>query len=180
MKNPASIKRRQAKAFISIICRDCGVSKPETAEHFYFRKDGKRDGMRCRPCHSRDKNADNRKARDRVFEAYGWVCACCGEDRYEFLQVDHINGDGADHRRRVVAHRPKKDGGALASLRDIIKNGFPKDLVQILCANCNRAKGTLPGRRTCPVHDPASYPEVTLRGRGKPDQEIDKAHRRVA
>ena len=178
MTRKPNTKRRQAKAVDQITCTDCEVAKPENEEHFYFRKNGKRDGRRCRPCHSRDKNADNRKVRDRVLEAYGWVCVCCGEDRYEFLQVDHVNGDGAEHRRQVIAHRKKKNEGSLASLRDIIRRGFP-DTVQLMCANCNRAKGTMPGR-SCPVHDPASFPQVILRERGERGRTIDQAHRRVA
>jgi hypothetical protein len=148
-------KRRQAKAIEMVQCRDCEIHKPETEEHYYFRSNGKRDGLRCRPCHSRDKNADNRRVRDQVLEAYGWACGCCGEARYEFLEIDHVNGDGAAHRREV--------GGALASLRDIIKQGFP-DKYQVLCANCNRAKGA---DRICP-HQTEREAAIT------------QAHRRVA
>jgi hypothetical protein len=148
-------KRRQQKAVEMITCRDCEIQKPETPEHFYFRSDGRRDGLRCRPCHSRDKNADNRRVRDQILEAYGWACACCGEERYEFLEIDHVRGDGAAHRKKV--------GGALASLRDIIKQGFPPHY-QVLCANCNRAKGK---DRTCPHQLEREYA-------------ISQAHLRVA
>ena len=30
----------------------------------------------------------------------GGKCACCGEDRIEFLTLDHENGDGAEHRKK--------------------------------------------------------------------------------
>ena len=42
---------------------------------------------------------NRRRLRASLFNHYGWSCACCGEDRYEFLSIDHINGGGAKHRR---------------------------------------------------------------------------------
>lgn len=71
-----------------------------------------------------------------VLEHYGEVCVCCGEKTYEFLEIDHINGDGAKHRREI--------GHSI--INDTIKRGFPKNL-QILCANCNRGHGKF---KTCP------------------------------
>jgi hypothetical protein len=29
-------------------------------------------------------------------------CACCGETEERFLTIDHINNDGAEHRRKVM------------------------------------------------------------------------------
>ena len=75
----------------------------------------------------------NRKLRDEVFEAYGGkICACCGEDRSEFLQLDHINNDGAAHRREI-----QRTG--LSVFCWIRANGFLPGF-QVLCANCNYAK----------------------------------------
>lgn len=56
-------------------------------------------------------------------------CACCGEENIEFLQLDHINNDGAEH-RKSTSH--------LYSW--IIKNNFPEGF-RILCANCNFSRG---------------------------------------
>lgn len=73
-------------------------------------------------------------------EAYGGVCACCGEDNLDFLTLDHVNGDGAAER----LDRGGK-GGEYARLRS---QGFPgKDRYQVLCWNCNCAKGV---RDACP------------------------------
>lgn len=57
-------------------------------------------------------------------------CACCGEHGSSFLVLDHIHGDGAEHRRRM--------GGAqlFVSLRS---HGYTYGM-QVLCANCNHAK----------------------------------------
>lgn len=73
-------------------------------------------------------------AKRTVFEHYGNRCACCGETETLFLQIDHINNDGAKHRKEI--------GGAGGGYMYywIIKNNFPTNL-QLLCCNCNFAKG---------------------------------------
>lgn len=80
-----------------------------------------------------------RKLRLICIEAYGGACRCCGEKMIEFLQFDHVNDDGAEHRKKV------KPGSIC---RWLIDNGFP-DGIQLLCANCNYAKAQY-GR--CPHH----------------------------
>ncbi len=70
-----------------------------------------------------------------VFEAYGGArCACCGEDGYDFLTLDHRHGGGGKHRRKL--------GGSLMVYRWLIKKGFPQGY-QVLCWNCNAAKRAL-------------------------------------
>ena len=73
---------------------------------------------------------NNRKTRIEAISAYGGKCACCGEERYEFLAIDHIDGGGRKHRASIP-------GGHLA--RWVKRNGYPKGF-QILCHNCNMAK----------------------------------------
>jgi hypothetical protein len=81
----------------------------------------------CKEC----KKNKVRERRLKVMEAYGQVCVCCGETELEFLTVDHINGGGTQHRKKVRGR-----------LYDwLIKNNYPKDEYQILCMNCNLAKG---------------------------------------
>ena len=60
------------------------------------------------------------------------TCACCGEDEYLFLCLDHKNNDGAQHRREV--------GSGARLYQWIIKNEFPEGF-QVLCYNCNSVKG---------------------------------------
>src|SRR5262252_4538483 len=36
-----------------------------------------------------------------MIAAYGGECACCGETEPVFLTLDHVNGDGAAHRRSM-------------------------------------------------------------------------------
>lgn len=60
-------------------------------------------------------------------------CACCGETIIEFLSIDHINNDGAKQRRE------NKTQG-IRFYYWIKQNNYPNDL-QVLCMNCNFAKG---------------------------------------
>jgi hypothetical protein len=69
-------------------------------------------------------------------------CVNCGLPLYDVLQIDHINGDGAQHRKEIG-----KGGNVMYSW--LIKNGFP-DGFQILCSNCNffkRMNSRLPDRQ---------------------------------
>lgn len=62
------------------------------------------------------------------------VCKCCGETTLEFLALDHINGGGNVHRKSI---RPT----GVASMYEWAKrNGYPP-IFQVLCHNCNMAKG---------------------------------------
>jgi hypothetical protein len=69
-----------------------------------------------------------------ALNAYGGPkCVCCGETLFEGLAIDHIAGDGAEHRRKT-----KTTSGMYHWLK---KNGYPPGF-QVLCATCNVAKGT--------------------------------------
>ncbi len=64
--------------------------------------------------------------------AYGGKCACCGEDRPEFLGIDHINGGGNKHR---------KEEGIHSLSRWLRKNKYPEGF-RVLCHNCNISIGS--------------------------------------
>lgn len=69
---------------------------------------------------------------------YGGKCQCCNEDREAFLQIDHVNGDGANHRRNM---------GSSAKVYKWLKDHSYPSGFQVLCANCNMAKERAEG---CP------------------------------
>jgi hypothetical protein len=73
------------------------------------------------------------KRRAEVLIHYGGRCACCGEDRYEFLAIDHINGGGNRERKELGA----KEAGSELWLR-LKRLGYP-DGFRVLCHNCNNA-----------------------------------------
>jgi hypothetical protein len=80
------------------------------------------------------------KLRLKILTAYGGCCACCGENQFEFLAIDHVNNDGAKHRRELQPRRITRGGDPIGTALWAIRNDFPLTL-QILCHNCNLAKG---------------------------------------
>jgi len=76
----------------------------------------------------------SQRLRIRVLNHYGGLppkCACCGESQIEFLCIDHIHGGGIKYRREA------KGGHFYQWLKN---NNFPEGY-QVLCHNCNMAKG---------------------------------------
>ena len=78
-------------------------------------------------------------------------CRCCGEKSHvDFLAIDHIAG-----RKEMDSDTKLVKLGYSSSLREkdlqywIIKNNFPKGF-QILCHNCNSAKGYAGNKNKCP------------------------------
>lgn len=61
-------------------------------------------------------------------------CPGCTVDVLDFLQLDHVNGDGAAHRK---ANNLGTGAGRL--WRWVRDNGYPADF-QVLCCNCNHSK----------------------------------------
>lgn len=81
----------------------------------------------------------NQRLKDAAYAAYGgYVCACCGETEKAFLTIDHVNNDGAKHRREVDRRKIYKW---------LARNGYPNDF-QVLCMNCNFGKARNGG--VCP------------------------------
>ena len=99
----------------------------------------------CSPCMSEYRGVDTsvkdkklrQRVREEVFEAYGGKCACCGEMWQTYLQLDHINNDGAQHRKELRGHN--KGIGGTKMYYAVRREGFPA-YVQLLCANCHTAK----------------------------------------
>jgi hypothetical protein len=128
------------------VCRVCHIEK-DIVEFYNTTayKDGK--DTQCKACKNkydkirvmtwgREKRTKNQKdyklrLRIKLLQAYGHICACCGETTDEFLELDHINGGGNRHRKSE-----KRDLYQVAKLE-----GYPKDKYRLLCANCNHSLG---------------------------------------
>ena len=65
-------------------------------------------------------------------------CGCCGEKEVLFLTLDHINNDGAKHRKELRTSTGKMAAGT-RTYRWAKENNFPA-MFQVLCCNCNFAK----------------------------------------
>lgn len=103
----------------SYYCKDCMKLKYDSNRgNDYLRRKIKRD---------------QKKRQVMLYYSHGDIkCRCCGERRMEFLTMDHISNDGAEHRRQI-GRTPQN------LYKWIIDNNFPKGF-QVLCFNCNCAK----------------------------------------
>ena len=75
-----------------------------------------------------------------VVTAYGGKCECCDESHWQFLTLDHVDGNGQTDRAKY-----RNVTGALYGW--IKRNNFPKNGYRLLCMNCNwirRFGGTCP------------------------------------
>lgn len=89
------------------------------------------------------KSAYYHRVRRLVLEHYSGgeaECACCGVTYYPFLTLDHVENDGAEHKRKV--------GKGRSLYQWIVSHEFP-DGFQVLCMNCNLAKQILGGECGC-------------------------------
>lgn len=142
-------------------CTKCGEIKP--VSRFFWRGDRGQFHSWCKSCcneqnkkyyslhkeytRERAKISGRRslqKLRLSIFRHYSGgepKCACCGEDTFWFLTLDHIENNGASHRAEC--------GGTRGVLKWIVRNGFPSGF-QVLCWNCHMAKSNW-GR--CPHQD---------------------------
>ena len=107
-----------------------GRVRPQTGFNQNASKADGRDDW-CRDCQTAASRAVRAAARAAVFSHYGRACACCGTTGQ--LTIDHVNGGGGGHRRRLRLH-------GVWFYRWLIREGFPPGY-QTLCRPCNSSKG---------------------------------------
>ena len=124
-------KDRVAKALIQGIrlCKQC--TKVEAMP-------GHSHCAKCMATIRKGRSHRRARIRDTVFEAYGNKCACCGETEQAFLTIDHVNNDGAAHRKSI---------GKKICLW-LKRKGFPASF-RLLCYNCNLGRDKCEGK-ICP------------------------------
>lgn len=120
------------------VTRRCSACKEFKNIQEFYKSIQTKDGLtpRCRKCMNRATVRSHSKnwqvLKIETFNAYGGVlCKCCGETLIEFLTLDHIEGNGKEHRRQL--------GNCYQLYSSLKKNGFPLGF-QVLCYNCNIAK----------------------------------------
>ena len=112
--------------------------------------------FRCRNSHrskwqraNTKRRADlHRAVREQAFAGYGGQCACCGESRFEFLALDHVEGGGVAERKAGLSTRQ--------IAKRAIDAGFPPKY-RVLCHNCNLARGFF---GACPHESEAANKEA--------------------
>jgi len=126
---PASLRERVYRQGFKDrgICYECKIAPCE---------DGFTQCVACRVKMKQYQKQWRHEAKLKIFDAYGGrFCNCCGETEIMFLCLDHINNDGAEHRRKLEGSSRQ----ASKLYRWIIKNNFPIGF-QVLCQNCNFGK----------------------------------------
>jgi hypothetical protein len=73
--------------------------------------------------------------KQQLLTKFGSKCRCCNESNTKFLTIDHINNNGAEHRRGKNGNRRDY----LAVWKEILETGTNENF-QTLCMNCNWAK----------------------------------------
>ena len=95
----------------------------------------------CKDCCRKDarsrKNVSYHKVRIQAIEKLGGGCIICGFDDIRALQIDHVNGNGAEERRKFDTRKTENPGGNYHIYKRVL--GSPEDY-QILCANHNKIK----------------------------------------
>lgn len=81
--------------------------------------------------HRQTTKKSREKLRLDVVTAYGGKCKCCGVEELVFLTIDHIDGNGGQHRKEL--------GSNTAVYAWLRQNNYPEGF-QVLCWNCNWAK----------------------------------------
>ncbi|MBC8294550.1 MAG: hypothetical protein H8E55_01940 [Pelagibacterales bacterium] len=72
--------------------------------------------------------------RYKCIKAYGNECNCCKNNVWQFLSIDHIYNDGASERAQFKIR-------GTTFYKYLRKLGYPTVNYQLLCTNCNSAKG---------------------------------------
>lgn len=123
--------RTKCKSCVSAVKKDHYMrTRPEQRARQRAYQEANRDRLYA---YNRGWSTKRRAAlRSEMLTAYGGACACCGEQQPMFLQLDHVNNDGAVDRRRF-----KNNEQHWLTLR---AKGWPRDRFQLLCANCNFGK----------------------------------------
>jgi hypothetical protein len=99
--------------------------------------------IRCESCISKQKVYDlarHWRNRIEVLTHYGGRCAVCGISNLQYLTIDHIDGNGADHREEVMGNRKTAGWNFYRWLK---LNNYPPGF-QVLCYNHNASKENHP------------------------------------
>jgi len=112
-------KNKRQKDGLNYYCKDCQslLAKVRTKEEA-----------------SKYQKEYRRNQRIKLLQMLGGKCACCNENTYEFLTLDHLNGSGREHQRRY-------GNNIWQMYKDIIEEGAPNKKYRCLCYNCNCAIG---------------------------------------
>lgn len=122
------IKDREASTYCKVCTKKINTrnyaihhEKRRTRAQIYF--------QRTKRARVEKRNQQHRDMRSKFLFVYGGRCSCCGERRSEFLTVEHVNGQ-----------KKIKKETSYSAYSNAIKE-YPSKNYDILCVNCNHARG---------------------------------------
>ena len=123
------------------VCSVCNIEK--SVEDFPLknrktRKDKTNLHSQCKECNKLRFKIARQRLKDSLIEYYSngeFKCALCPETRMQLLEIDHINGDGAEDRRQLIEDSGAKWSG-LHFYQRLKRQGFPEGF-RVLCRSCN-------------------------------------------
>lgn len=134
--NKSQISKKQLetvrKRIDSGLCYKCGQNpRPKLEVKYGSCSDCLQKNRSRRTQHNREWEHAYYQKRRECLVHYGSKCVCCGETEQKFLQLDHIDNNGKEHRKKLTTRLETW----------LVNNDFPSDYrIQILCANCHVAK----------------------------------------
>jgi len=142
------------------VCIQCNEFKPITAFKVSFAGQNAKMGFtqntnykhRCQTCYALRERIRNKLT---FIAMYGGQCSCCGESDPRFLTLDHVKGDGGEHRKELFDQQIVS-----LAIRD-----FQPDRFQVLCFNCNcgrSANGGVCPHKDITLEEYASYVTILL------------------
>jgi hypothetical protein len=114
------------------LCSTCNDSFPTSHFHVITRRGGTEFMTACKACDSKRVKAYRDRIRLAAIDFYSdgtRRCAHCGEGRIPVLDLDHVNGNGREH-------RPVKGIGGYRAYQHALQVE-DKTQYRILCRNCN-------------------------------------------
>lgn len=131
-------KNKATVSGLCFYCKDCyGLYNKDYSSRYKDKQSEYQKKYYSNPINRKKGNQkSNERWRDERIKCLNYYsngkveCACCKENNYEFLAIDHINGGGGKHIKSI--------GGKL--VRWLIKNNFPQGF-RVLCHNCNMSLG---------------------------------------
>jgi len=114
-KHTDSLKRRG-------LCISCGIRPLVNKNHC----------DECRKISNEHKYRYRDKIINKVLDHYGRICSCCGETNILFLTMDHLDGNGQNHRINSDIYR--------TLYTEFQKTGNWNTRISVVCYNCNCGK----------------------------------------
>ena len=90
--------------------------------------------------------------RKEIVQRYGGKCALCGNPHLDFLELDHVRGDGAQHRKECKGE----------VYRAVLVEDYRPDKYRILCKICNWLARWLTDDEILAWWKPLRFPENNM------------------